>query len=152
MSTVSIREFSYNPSAMFARVERGETIEVTRNTDVIAVLLPASVAGGRYSPLAAKGLLRLKPTTTSNLDRVPTTRYPLTQNRWTCSSPRGLRMIVDLSSCAGALPSGVRTPDAVHVATAQVIGDPLDVLVTYDRHMLGVARSAGLPVATPGVL
>ncbi len=27
MSTVSVREFSYNPSAMFAQAERGETIE-----------------------------------------------------------------------------------------------------------------------------
>ena len=71
MSKVSIREFSYNPSAMFVRVERGETIEVTRHGDVIAVLLPASVAVGRYSPLVAKGVIRLKATTTSNLDRVP---------------------------------------------------------------------------------
>lgn len=36
MTTVSVREFSYNPSAMFARAERGETIEVTRHGKVIA--------------------------------------------------------------------------------------------------------------------
>jgi predicted nucleic acid-binding protein len=53
---------------------------------------------------------------------------------------------------AAALPSGVRTLDAVHVASAQVIGDAHDALVTYDRRMIGVARSAGLPVAAPGVL
>lgn len=41
MSTVSIREFSYNPSAMFARVEKGETIEITRHGKVIATLSPA---------------------------------------------------------------------------------------------------------------
>ena len=39
MSTVSVREFSYNPSAMFARAERGETIEVTRHGKVIATLI-----------------------------------------------------------------------------------------------------------------
>ncbi len=76
MSTVSVREFSYNPSAMFARVEQGETIEVTRHGRVIAVLLPGSGTLGRYSPLVAKGLIRLKATTTSDLDRIPRYEVP----------------------------------------------------------------------------
>jgi antitoxin (DNA-binding transcriptional repressor) of toxin-antitoxin stability system len=76
MSTVSVREFSYNPSAIFARVERGETIEVTRHGDVIAVLLPGSGTLGRYSSLAAKGLIRLKATTTSDLGRIPEYAVP----------------------------------------------------------------------------
>lgn len=71
MSSVSVREFSYNPSGMFARVEQGETIEVTRHGKVIAVLLPGSGALGRYADLVAKGVLRLKATTTSDLDRLP---------------------------------------------------------------------------------
>jgi antitoxin (DNA-binding transcriptional repressor) of toxin-antitoxin stability system len=71
MSSVSVREFSYNPSAMFARVEQGETIEVTRHGKVIAVLLPGSGSLGKYAPLVAKGLIRLKATTTSDLDRFP---------------------------------------------------------------------------------
>lgn len=71
MSTVSVREFSYNPSAMFARVERGETLEVTRHGTVIAVLLPGSAALSRYSPLVAKGLIKLATTTTSDLDQIP---------------------------------------------------------------------------------
>ncbi|ATO17979.1 hypothetical protein CO540_20395 [Micromonospora sp. WMMA2032] len=71
MSTVSVREFSYNPSAMFARVEQGETIEVTRHGSVIAVLLPGSGTLGRYSTLVAKGVIRLKATTTSDIDRLP---------------------------------------------------------------------------------
>ena len=70
MSTVSVREFSYNPSAMFARVEQGETIEVTRHGRVIAVLLPGGEALARYVPLVTKGLVKLKATTTSDLDRV----------------------------------------------------------------------------------
>ncbi len=75
MSTVSVREFSYNPSAMFARVEQGEAIQVTRHGKIIAVLLPGSGTLGRYASLVAKGLIRLKATTTSDLDRVP--RYPV---------------------------------------------------------------------------
>ncbi len=71
MSTVSVREFSYNPSGMFARVEQGETIEVTRHGKVIAVLLPGSGTLGRYTDLVAKGIIRLKATTTSDLDQIP---------------------------------------------------------------------------------
>ncbi len=71
MSIVSVREFSYNPSGMFARVERGETLEVTRHGKVIAVLLPGSGTLGRYAPLVSKGIIRLKATTTSDMDRIP---------------------------------------------------------------------------------
>jgi antitoxin (DNA-binding transcriptional repressor) of toxin-antitoxin stability system len=56
---------------MFNRVEQGETIEVTRHGKVIAVLLPGASGLGRYSPLVAKGLIRLKATTTADLDRMP---------------------------------------------------------------------------------
>jgi antitoxin (DNA-binding transcriptional repressor) of toxin-antitoxin stability system len=71
MSQVSVREFSYNPSAMFARVEQGETIQVTRHGKIIAVLLPGASGLGRYAPLVARGILRLKATTTGDLDRIP---------------------------------------------------------------------------------
>ncbi|WP_127503238.1 type II toxin-antitoxin system Phd/YefM family antitoxin [Actinoplanes solisilvae] len=76
MSSVSVREFSYNPSAMFNRVEQGETIEVTRHGKVIAVLLPGASGLSRYSPLVAKGLIRLKATTTADLDRLPSYDIP----------------------------------------------------------------------------
>ncbi len=76
MSSVSVREFSYNPSSMFARVEQGETLEVTRHGKVIAVLLPGSGTRGRYTPLVTKGLIKLKATTTSDLDRVPQYALP----------------------------------------------------------------------------
>jgi prevent-host-death family protein len=71
MSSVSVREFSYNPSGMFARVEQGETIEVTRHGKVIAVLLPGSGTLGRYAHLVARGVIRLKATTTSDLAALP---------------------------------------------------------------------------------
>ncbi|MET8091204.1 type II toxin-antitoxin system prevent-host-death family antitoxin [Micromonospora sp. NPDC005220] len=76
MSSVSVREFSYNPSGMFARAEQGETIEITRHGKVIAVLLPGSGALGRYAPLVAKGVIKLKATTTSDLDQVPRFALP----------------------------------------------------------------------------
>ena len=43
----------------------------------------------------------------------------------------------------------LRTLDAIHVATALLIRDDLDVLVTYDQRMLAAAAGYGLPVAAP---
>lgn len=76
MSAVSVREFSYNPSAVFARVERGEAIEVTRHGKTIAVVVPGSGVLGRYVPLIARGVIRIKPTTTRDLDKIPRYAVP----------------------------------------------------------------------------
>lgn len=76
MSAVSVREFSYNPSAVFVRVERGEAIEVTRHGKTIAVVVPGSGVLGRYAPLIARGIIRIKPTTTRNLDLLPSFAVP----------------------------------------------------------------------------
>jgi predicted nucleic acid-binding protein len=57
----------------------------------------------------------------------------------------------EVRDAAALLPVGVRTLDAVHIASAQIIGDSLEVLVTYDRRMLTVARSVGLAAEAPGL-
>jgi len=69
MTTVTVREFSYNPSAMFARVEHGETIEVTRHGKVIAVLCPPVRGQSRYDELVARGLIIPAARTTDELDQ-----------------------------------------------------------------------------------
>ncbi|MDJ1137744.1 type II toxin-antitoxin system VapC family toxin [Streptomyces iconiensis] len=56
----------------------------------------------------------------------------------------------EVRDAAALLPCGVRTLDAVHVASAQLVGEALDALVTYDKRMLEVARSVGLPAEAPG--
>ncbi len=76
MNAVSVREFSYNPSAVFARVERGEAIEVTRHGKTIAVVVPGSGVLGQYAPLIARGIIRIRPTTTRDLDRLPRYAVP----------------------------------------------------------------------------
>lgn len=43
MGVMSIREFNANTSAAFAKVEAGETIEVTKNGKVIAEIRPKRV-------------------------------------------------------------------------------------------------------------
>lgn len=71
MGRVSVREFSLDPGGMLARVEQGETIEVTRGGTVVAVLRPGPDTSGRLGDLAAAGAIRLVATTTSDLDRIP---------------------------------------------------------------------------------
>jgi uncharacterized protein len=58
----------------------------------------------------------------------------------------------EVRNTAAVLPSGVRTLDAIHVASAQVLGEALDELVSYDKRMLQVAQDVGLPAAAPGLV
>jgi predicted nucleic acid-binding protein len=57
----------------------------------------------------------------------------------------------EIRDAAGALTGGIRTLDAIHVASAEVLGTELTALVTYDIRMADAARAAGLPVVMPGV-
>ncbi len=52
---------------------------------------------------------------------------------------------------AARLPGRLRSLDAVHVASASLLGSELIALVTYDQRMADAARGAGLPVAMPGL-
>ena len=53
-------------------------------------------------------------------------------------------------TAAGLLPPPtLRTLDAIHVATAGMLGGDLDALVSYDRRMLDSSRLAGLPTMSP---
>lgn len=56
----------------------------------------------------------------------------------------------EVRRAAATMPGRIRTLDAIHVASAQVVGDALDVLISYDKRMLEVAEAVGLPTAAPG--
>ena len=43
----------------------------------------------------------------------------------------------------------IRSLDAIHLATAQLMGADLRALVSYDRRMLAIAGTLGLPTAAP---
>jgi predicted nucleic acid-binding protein len=45
--------------------------------------------------------------------------------------------------------NGLRSLDAIHIASAQQLEDTLHTLVTYDDRMLAAARAVGLPTARP---
>lgn len=57
----------------------------------------------------------------------------------------------EIRDAAANLPGGIRTLDTVHVASAQAIGDALAYLVSYDKRMLDIAHSVGVPTAAPGM-
>ncbi|HTF49139.1 MAG TPA: type II toxin-antitoxin system VapC family toxin [Pseudonocardia sp.] len=44
----------------------------------------------------------------------------------------------------------LRTLDAIHLATALLIRDDIDVLLSYDDRLLAAAASHGLPTTAPG--
>jgi len=45
---------------------------------------------------------------------------------------------------------GLRTSDAIHLATALLMGDELDAFVCYDARLAAAATDAGITVVTPG--
>ena len=45
----------------------------------------------------------------------------------------------------------VRTLDALHLATAYMLGPALTEFITYDKRLAHAARDAGLPVISPGM-
>ena len=53
-----------------------------------------------------------------------------------------------LRDAAALSPTGLRSLDAVHLATALSL-DGLDVVVTYDRRLDAAASEAGLAVESP---
>jgi uncharacterized protein len=58
---------------------------------------------------------------------------------------------VSIRARAAAIePAGLRTLDAIHLATAIDLGDDVSAFVTYDGRQANAARSAGLTVDSPG--
>lgn len=61
-----------------------------------------------------------------------------------------LRINDRVLTAAGALePAEIRSLDAIHLATAQQLGNALSRFVTYDERMATAATALGLSVAAP---
>jgi uncharacterized protein len=54
-----------------------------------------------------------------------------------------------LDGATSLRPTGLRSLDALHLATALSIRDEIGVLVTYDQRLADVAEGAGFNVAQP---
>jgi predicted nucleic acid-binding protein len=46
---------------------------------------------------------------------------------------------------------GLRSLDAIHLATARVLGSELGAVISYDDRLLRAASDAGMPVVSPGM-
>lgn len=58
------------------------------------------------------------------------------------------REVVDLAADLGE--PGLRSLDALHLASALLLGGDLDVVVVYDQRLSAAAQDAGLAVVHPG--
>jgi predicted nucleic acid-binding protein len=54
-----------------------------------------------------------------------------------------------LATAAELEPPALRTLDAIHIASALVLGEELEAVVTYDARMADAARAVGLRVEAP---
>ncbi len=54
-----------------------------------------------------------------------------------------------LKAAAALPPPGLRSLDAIHLATASLLGDTLGAVVTYDVRMAAAARGMGWTVVSP---
>lgn len=54
-----------------------------------------------------------------------------------------------LDAAAVLEPAQVRSLDAIHLATAQLLGEDLGQVITYDDRMADAARSSGLKTTSP---
>ena len=58
------------------------------------------------------------------------------------------RAVQDVACDIGDPP--LHTLDALHLASALLLGEELTAFIAYDQRLAGGAQAAGLPVATPG--
>ena len=116
----------------------------------LVVREPESAALRRY-------LRRRRPLVSSALARTEVLRAvlpagPLVQNR--AAQVLGRLELIRLNNrvldAAGELePADVRSLDAIHLATAKLLGDTLHRLITYDRRMADAATGLDVDVIAP---
>jgi len=116
----------------------------------LAVREPESLALRRY-------LRRRQPLVSSALARTEVLRALLQAGEEAIARGRGVLERLDLVrvndrilNAAGVLrPSELCSLDAIHLATAQVLGDDLGALVTYDDRMVTAAKQLGCRIVQP---
>jgi uncharacterized protein len=102
-------------------------------------------------------LRRRRPLVSSALARTEVLRALLPAGEVALSRGREVLRRLDLVrindrvlDAAGILePAQVRSLDAIHLATAQLLGDDLGQLITYDDRMADAARSLGFKTTSP---
>ena len=116
----------------------------------LAVAEPESAALRRY-------LRRRRPIISSALARTEVMRALLGSGQAAIDRGRDVLARCDLvrvndrvlNAAGELLPADVRSLDAIHLATAQLLGHDLSQIVTYDERMAEAARALALRVAAP---
>lgn len=116
----------------------------------LAVREPESLALRRY-------LRRRQPLVSSALARTEVLRALLPAGDEAVTRGRTVLQRIDLVrvndrilNAAGVLrPPPLRSLDAIHLATAQELGDELSALVTYDDRMVDAAKHLGYRIVQP---
>jgi hypothetical protein len=116
----------------------------------LAVREPESLALRRY-------LRRRRPLVSTALARTEVLRALLPAGDEALMRGRAVLQRIDLIrvndrilNAAGVLrPPELRSLDAIHLATAQELGDQLRALVTYDDRMVTAARQLGYKIVQP---
>jgi len=104
-----------------------------------------------------KYLRRRRPLVSSALARTEVLRALLPAGKAAVSRGREVLLALDLVRINGQvleaagllLPAEVRSLDAIHLATAELLGDDLDRIVTYDARMADAAKQIGFRITTP---
>lgn len=116
----------------------------------LAIQEPESAALRRY-------LRRRRPLVSSALARTEVLRALLPCGNDALASGRSALARLDLirvndrvlTAAGTLLPNELRSLDAVHLATAQLLGDECGSVVTYDDRMAAAARQLGYQVTGP---
>jgi uncharacterized protein len=117
----------------------------------LAVLERESLALRRY-------LRRRRPLVSSALARTEVLRALLPAGDEAMSRGRAALQRIDLVrvnerilNAAGVLrPPQLRSLDAIHLATAQELGDDMTALISYDDRMVAAAKQLGYRIVQPG--
>ena len=104
-----------------------------------------------------KYLRRRRPLVSSALARTEVLRALLPAGKAAVSRGREVLLALDLvringqvlEAAGSLLPAEVRSLDAIHLATAELLGDDLDRIVTYDARMADAAKQLGFRITTP---
>jgi predicted nucleic acid-binding protein len=116
----------------------------------LAVREPESLALRRY-------LRRRQPLVSSALARTEVLRALLPAGDKAVARGRSVLQRFDLvrvndqilNAAGGLRPPELRSLDAIHLATAEQLGDELSALVTYDDRMITAAKRLGYKVVQP---
>lgn len=100
---------------------------------------------------------RRRPLVTSALARTEVLRAVMPAGEAAVSRGREVLHVLDLvrvndrvlDAAASLMPAEIRSLDAIHLATAQLLGEDLGRVVTYDERMVDAAKHLGLPTASP---